>query len=71
MVERSVESRRMARAASDGKEIAYQVNEGEKHSIRRRALHGHHPEETIYENDAQLFYLPIDWSPDRKYFRCM
>jgi WD40-like Beta Propeller Repeat len=51
----------------DGKEIAYQVSENGGDSIRRRPLDGSRPEETIYKNAANLFSLPIDWSPDGKY----
>jgi Tol biopolymer transport system component len=51
----------------DGKEIVYEVRENGKYSIRRRALDGSRPEETLYENDAYVEYLPIDWSPDGKY----
>lgn len=53
--------------APDGKEIAYEVVENGRHSIRRRWLDGRRPEETLYTNEAYLFYLPIDWSPDGKY----
>jgi eukaryotic-like serine/threonine-protein kinase len=51
----------------NGKEIAYWVNENGKTSIRRRPLDGSRPEDTLYRNDADLFALPIDWTPDGKY----
>ncbi|HXN73298.1 MAG TPA: protein kinase [Candidatus Acidoferrales bacterium] len=51
----------------NGKEIAYQATENGKDSIRRRPLDGSRPEDTLYKNDANLFSLPIDWTPDGKY----
>ncbi len=51
----------------NGKEIAYWVNGDGKDSIRRRPLDGSRPEDTLYTDDANLFALPIDWSPDGKY----
>jgi eukaryotic-like serine/threonine-protein kinase len=57
----------------DGKELAYTyvdvwfVQGGGKWAIRRRALDGSRPEETIYTNDADEFGLPIDWSRDGKF----
>ncbi|MGH9775949.1 MAG: protein kinase domain-containing protein [Candidatus Acidiferrales bacterium] len=51
----------------DGKEIAYEVFENGKYSIRRRPLDSQLSEETLYANDAYVRYLPIDWSPDGKY----
>jgi serine/threonine protein kinase len=51
----------------DGKEMAYMVIENGKFSVRRRPLDGHHPEETIYTNDAYTYCIPIDWSLDGKY----
>ena len=51
----------------DGKELAYEVLENGKYSIRRRALDGSRPEQTLYQNDAYVEFLPIDWSPDWKY----
>jgi eukaryotic-like serine/threonine-protein kinase len=57
----------------DGKELAYVQfdvspdKDGGDWSIRRRALDGSHPEETIYKNAADEFGLPIDWSHDGKF----
>lgn len=57
----------------DGKEIAYAyvdgsiVQSGGTWSIRRRALDGSRPEQTLYNNDADEFGLPIDWSRDGKF----
>ncbi|HXN98139.1 MAG TPA: protein kinase [Candidatus Acidoferrales bacterium] len=51
----------------NGKEIAYQATENGKDSIRRRPLDGSRPEDTLYKNEANLFSLPIDWTPDGKY----
>jgi len=51
----------------DGKEMAYMVTDGGKSSIRRRPLDGSRPEDTLYANEADLFAVPIDWSPDGKY----
>jgi len=51
----------------DGQEIAYEVDDNGRHSIRRRSLDGRQPEETLYANEAYQFYVPIDWSPDGKY----
>jgi Tol biopolymer transport system component len=51
----------------DGKELAYEEEDNGKWSIRRRALDGSRPDETIYTNDADEFGLPIDWARDGKY----
>jgi len=51
----------------DGKEIAYTVIEGGKHSVRRRGLDGHTPEETLYDAQSFTGANVIDWSPDGKY----
>jgi Tol biopolymer transport system component len=53
----------------DGKEVEYSVRDDGKFSIRRRALDGHQPEETLYAktDDAYVRAQAIDWSPDGKY----
>ena len=52
----------------DGKELAYAYFVyGGTWSIRRLALDGRRPEETIYKNDADEFGIPIDWSRDGKF----
>jgi serine/threonine protein kinase len=52
----------------DGKEIAYSVRENGKYSIRRRAVDGHQPEETLYNNkEVYRDSVALDWSPDGKY----
>ena len=57
----------------NGKELAYVyfdvyfVQGNGKWSIRRRALDGSRPEQTIYTNDADEFGIPIDWSRDGKF----
>ena len=56
----------------DGKELAYYVEDGNVHigrtwSIRRRPLDGSRPEDSLYQNDALAFGIPIDWSRDGKF----
>ena len=51
----------------NGKEVAYWVTDSGKASIRRRPLDGSRPEDVLYQNEANLFSLPIDWSPDGNY----
>jgi len=51
----------------DGKDIAYGVRENGEFSIRRRALDGRQPEETLYKNEAYVASVALDWSPDGKY----
>jgi eukaryotic-like serine/threonine-protein kinase len=55
--------------SADGKEILYSVRENGKNSIRRRALDGRQPEETLYTNtdEAYVNAAAIDWSHDGKY----
>jgi eukaryotic-like serine/threonine-protein kinase len=55
--------------SQDGKELVYSVRENGQFSIRRRALDGHQPEETLYQNtdEAYVSTVALDWSPDGKY----
>jgi eukaryotic-like serine/threonine-protein kinase len=52
----------------DGKQLAYgYFTYGGNWSVRRLALDGSRPEETIYKNDTHEFGIPIDWSPNGKF----